>query len=46
MQPPYVAAQREAVRIRMSPPNREIVVQIARATGITSQTIYNWSTQL
>ena len=42
MQPPYDPALREAVRIRMSPPNRESVAEIARDTGITAQTIYNW----
>ena len=42
MQPTYDAALREAVRIRMSPPNRESVAEIARDTGITAQTIYNW----
>jgi len=45
MQQPYDAALREAVRIRMSPPNRESVAQIARDTGITAQTIYNWRSQ-
>lgn len=45
MQPPYDAALREAVRIRMSPPNREGVAEIARDTGITTQTIYNWRSQ-
>jgi len=45
MQPPYDAALRDAVRIRMSPPNRESVAQIARDTGITAQTIYNWRGQ-
>ena len=45
MQPPYDAALRDAVRIRMSPPNRESVAQIARDTGITAQTIYNWRSQ-
>jgi transposase-like protein len=45
MQPPYDAALREAVRIRMSPPNRESVAEIARDTGITAQTIYNWRSQ-
>jgi transposase-like protein len=44
-QPPYDAALREAVRIRMSPPNRERVAEIARDTGITAQTIYNWRSQ-
>ena len=42
MQPPYETALQEAVRIRMSPPNRESVAEIARDTGITAQTIYNW----
>ena len=45
MQPPYDPALREAVRLRMSPPNRESVAQIARDTGITRQTIYNWRSQ-
>jgi transposase-like protein len=45
MQPPYDAALREAVRIRMSPPNRESVAEIARDTGITAQIIYNWRSQ-
>ena len=45
MQSPYDAALREAVRIRMSPPNRESVAEIARDTGITAQTIYNWRSQ-
>jgi transposase-like protein len=26
----------------MSPPNRESVAEIARSSGITPQTIYNW----
>jgi transposase-like protein len=45
MQSPYDAALREAVRLRMSPPNRERVAEIARDTGITAQTIYNWRSQ-
>jgi transposase-like protein len=45
MQPPYDAAFREAIRLRMSPPNRERVAQIARETGITTQTTYNWTSQ-
>ena len=45
MRPTYDAAQREAVRIRMSPPNRESVAEIARDTGIKAQTIYNWRSQ-
>ena len=36
MQPPYDPALREAVRIRMSPPNRESVAEIARDTVITA----------
>ena len=45
MQPPYDPAIREAIRLRMSPPNRESVAEIARDTGITPQTIYNWRSQ-
>ena len=45
MQPPYDAALRETVRLRMSPPNCESVAEIARDTGITAQTIYNWRSQ-
>ena len=45
MQPTYDTAVRDQVRQRMSPPNRESVAQIARATGITAQTIYNWRSQ-
>jgi transposase-like protein len=45
MQPPYDTALRESVRLRMSPPNRESVAEIARDTGITTQTIYNWRSQ-
>ena len=29
----------------MSPPNRESVAEIARDTGVTAQTIYNWRSQ-
>ena len=42
MKPPYDAAVRAAIRKRMSPPNRESVAAIARSTGITTQTLYNW----
>ena len=42
MRPPYDAAVRDAIRKRMSPPNRESVAEIARTTGITTQTLYNW----
>jgi transposase-like protein len=45
MKPPYDTAVRDAVRLRMSPPNRESVTEIARDTGITTQTLYNWRVQ-
>ena len=45
MKPPYDPSVRDAVRIRMSPPNRESVTEIARDTGITTQTLYNWRSQ-
>ena len=45
MKPPYDTAVRDAVRLRMSPPNRESVTEIARDTGITTQTLYNWRIQ-
>jgi transposase-like protein len=45
MKPPYDQELRETIRKRMSPPNRESVAEIARTTGITSQTLYNWRTQ-
>ena len=41
----YDTAVRDKVRQRMSPPNRESVAEIARATGITTQTLYNWRSQ-
>ncbi|MEB3349940.1 MAG: transposase [Cyanobacteriota bacterium] len=41
----YDDAVREQIRQRMSPPNREGVAEIARSTGITSQTLYNWRSQ-
>ena len=41
----YDQAVRAEIRNRMSPPNRESVAQIARDTGITSQTLYNWRSQ-
>ena len=40
--PPCDNAVRDAIRKRMSPPNRESVAEIARTTGITTQTLYNW----
>jgi transposase-like protein len=46
MKPTYDAAVRDAIRKRMSPPNRESVAEIARTTGITTQTLYNWRSQL
>jgi transposase-like protein len=45
MKPTYDAAVRDAIRKRMSPPNRETVAEIARSTGITTQTLYNWRGQ-
>jgi hypothetical protein len=45
MQPPYNAALREVIRLRMSPPNLESVAENARGTGFTSQFIYNWRSQ-
>ena len=45
MKPSYDLALRDAVRLRMSPPNRESVTEIARDTGITTQTLYNWRSQ-
>ena len=45
MKPIYDATVRDAIRKRMSPPNRESVAQIARDTGITTQTLYNWRIQ-
>ena len=45
MKPIYDATVRDAIRKRMSPPNRESVAQIARDTGITTQTLYNWRLQ-
>ena len=41
----YDQAVRAEIRNRMSPPNRESVAQIARDTGITTQTLYNWRSQ-
>ena len=37
----YDAAARNQIRQRMSPPNLESGTEIARSTGITSQTLYN-----
>jgi transposase-like protein len=45
MKSTYDTAVRDQVRQRMSPPNRESVAEIARATGITTQTLYNWRSQ-
>jgi hypothetical protein len=41
-EPVYDASLREAIGLRMSPSNRESVAVIARDTGITAQTDYNW----
>ncbi|MFN6133073.1 MAG: helix-turn-helix domain-containing protein, partial [Synechococcaceae cyanobacterium] len=45
MKPIYDAALREAVRLRMSPPNGESVSAIARDTGIAVPTLYSWRSQ-
>ena len=45
MKPIDDATVRDAIRKRMSPPNQESVAQIARDTGITTQTLYNWRLQ-
>jgi transposase-like protein len=45
MKPTYVTAVRDAIRKRMSPPKRECVAEMARSTGITTQTLYNWRSQ-
>ncbi|CAK6690144.1 transposase [Synechococcus sp. CBW1107] len=45
MKPIYDQAVRAEIRKRMSPPNRESVAEIARSTGITTQTLYNWRGQ-
>ena len=42
MQSPYDPALRAEIRQRMSPPNRESVVEIARSTGVNAQTLYSW----
>ena len=42
MQSPYDPALRAEIRQRMSPPNRESVAEIARSTGVNSQTLYSW----
>ncbi|MBC1260797.1 helix-turn-helix domain-containing protein [Synechococcus sp. BSF8S] len=45
MKPIYDQAMRAEIRDRMSPPNRGSVAEIARSTGITTQTLYNWRRQ-
>lgn len=45
MKPTYDAALRNAVLLRMSPPNRESVSKIARDTGISTPTLYGWRSQ-
>jgi transposase-like protein len=42
MKPTYDTAVRDAIRKRMSPPNRESVAAIARTTGIAVRTLYGW----
>ena len=38
----YDAKFRGEIRKRMSPPSRETVTEISRATGISRQTLYSW----
>jgi len=38
----YDAQFRGEIRKRMSPPSRETVTEISRATGISRQTLYSW----
>lgn len=45
MNPIYDAALRDAVRLRMSPPNRESVSEIASDTKIGLSTLYSWRSQ-
>lgn len=45
MKPIYDAGLRDAVRVRMSPPNRESVRAIARDTGIAIPTLSSWRSQ-
>ena len=42
MRPIYDAQFRGEIRKRMSPPSRETVTEISRATGISRQTLYSW----
>lgn len=40
--PRYTQEQKQAVLERMMPPHNGTVVEIARETGITESTLYNW----
>ena len=42
VRPIYDAKFRGEIRKRMSPPSRETVTEISRATGISRQTLYSW----
>ena len=42
MRPIYDAQFRAEIRKRMSPPSRETVTEILRATGISHQSLYSW----
>ena len=42
MRPIYDAKFGGEIRKRMSPPSRETVTEISRATGISRQTLYSW----
>ena len=39
---PYSDAVKADVRRRMSPPNRQSVVEIARELGVARRTVYRW----
>lgn len=42
MQSHYDLELRTGISQRMSPPNRESVVEIVRSSGVNAQTLYSW----
>jgi len=42
----YSPERKEATQRRMMPPENKSVMELARETGITNQTLYNWRRQL
>ena len=42
----YSPERKEAIQRRMMPPENKSVMELARETGITNQTLYNWRRQL